>query len=186
MLLLLVAEAGTRVTLSGPQQFGPIAPDAQGRFAFQNLPLRRNSINTFTVTATDDFGNKITREVKITQLSLESIVVSKVVAEPLPPERVQQLVNDGVIKLDNPENFNVSKFDIVLTIGKEEVPISIPIVMPKEEEKMGFETYRLPRGDGSGGGKPRPEEIQVLIFDLPVPSVPDAPPPPQHSRRDYY
>ena len=168
---------GTVVTLSGQQQIGPIAPAPDGSFAFQNVPLRKNSVNTFTVTATDDFGNKLSREVKITQLSLESIVVSKVVAVPLPPEEVIQLVNDGIIKLDNPENFNVSKFDIVLTIGKEPVAISVPVALPKEEEKMGYEIYRLPREDGSGGGKPRPEEIQVLIFDLPVFSTPEAQPP---------
>src|SRR5512136_516569 len=70
---LPAAEAGTQVMLSGPQQLGPIAPDADGRFAFPNVPLGRNSVNTFTVTAMDDFGNKVSREVKITQLSLESI-----------------------------------------------------------------------------------------------------------------
>jgi len=173
------ADAGTHLTLSGPAQLGPISPDATGRFAFPNVPLRRNSVNVFTVTATDDDGQKVSRDVSITQLSLESVVVSKITAQPLSVQEVQQLVNEGVIALDNPENFNVSKFDIVLTIGQEVVPISVPIAMPKEKEETGYEIYRLPREDGNGGGgKPRPRPIDIIVFQEFVAGPPEVPIPP--------
>lgn len=103
------AEAGTRITLSGPQRVGPISPDANGRFAFPNVPLRRNSVNVFTVAARDDTGQSVTKSVSITQLSLESVVVSKVTAVPLSIQEVEQLVADGVIAIDNPENFKASR-----------------------------------------------------------------------------
>jgi hypothetical protein len=172
------ATAATTVTLSGPQQVGPITPDANGRFAFPTVALKRNSVNVFTVTAIDDFGNTLTKNVSITQLSLQSVVVSKVTTTPLTVQQVQQLVNDGVIKLDNPANFNVSKFDIVLTIGKESVPISVPIarsvVAPLE---TAYESPPpLPRGDGGGGsGLP---DVAIIVFEQPVAGPPGQDPPP--------
>ncbi len=172
------AAAATRVTLSGSGLAGPLTPDADGSFSFSDVPLRRNAVNLFTVTATDDFGNSLSREVRITQLSLESLVVSRVTAEPLTVQQVQQLVADGVIKLDDPENFNVSQFSIVLTIGQEPVPISLPIVIPKSEE-TGYEVYRLPPSGPDSGGKPRIEPVEIVVFEQPVPAVPGLPPPPR-------
>jgi len=158
------ASAEPTIRLSGPDNRAPIVADENGRFAFPNARLRRNSVNKFTVTATDDAGREYTKQLAITQLSLESVVVAKVTAEPLPPERVIQLVNDGVIDLEDPENFNVSLFQIVLTIGREEVPISVPIPMAKEEE-IGFETVRPKSDPGPPGGNPNPPDTEVIVFD---------------------
>ena len=175
--LFLVASPAlsqTTLTLSGPSTGGPIEADENGRFEFENVPLRQNSVNTFTVTATNG-DQEVSQDIQITQLSLDSVVVARVVAEPLPPERVIQLVNDGVIDLDDPENFNVSTFEIVLTIGREEVPISTFISFPPEEP-MGFENIPIPRGRASGnGGTPRIQDSEVVIFDQII-EVPDAPP----------
>jgi hypothetical protein len=173
------AYAVPRITLEGPSTAGPVAPDAEGRFSFPDVPLRRNALNVFTVTATDDAGKTISRDVRITQLSLDSIVVSKVTATPLTVQQVQQLVSDGTIKLDDPENFNVSQFDIVLTIAKQPIPISIPIAMPKVSTDTGFETLKLPVDTGpSSGGTPRPEPVDIIVFAQPVPPSPDLPRPP--------
>ncbi len=169
--------AATQVLLTGPESRGPIAPDANGRFSFPAVGLKRNSVNKFTVEATDDAGNAVSKEVSITQLSLESIVVSKVTATPLPPERVIQLVSDGVIDLDDPSNFNVSVFALVLTIGREEVPIEVSIALPKLEP-MGSENIRLPRDVGSdGGSKPNPQDVEIIVFDQVVPCSTCAEPP---------
>ena len=171
------SDAATQISLTGPESRGPIVPDASGRFAFPTVGLKRNSVNKFTVNATDDAGNTFSKDISITQLSLESIVVSRVTATALPPERVIQLVNDGVIKLDDPSNFNVSVFALVLTIGQEQVPIEVPIAMPKEE-LMGFENYRLPRDTGSdGGSKPNPPDTEIIVFDQIVPCGSCAEPP---------
>ena len=155
----------TTVTLTGPESRGPIMPGPDGRFAFPNVPLKRNSVNKFTVTAQDGAGRTFTKELSITQLSLESVVVSKVTSTPVPPERVIQLVKDGVIEIDDPANFNVSTFAVVLTIGQRAVPIELPIAMPLDEPQ-GYEVYKLPSDDGnSGGGQPKPQDIQIIVFD---------------------
>lgn len=171
----LPAFALPEITLTGDQQQGPITPDPNGRYTFVNVPLRKNSVNRFTVTAKD--GNQVqTKEIRITQVSLESVVVSKIKAEPLSVQQIEQLVADGTIKLDDPANFNVSKFEIVLTIGHREVPISVPIVTPKEEP-MGFEEIP-PVNDPGNGNSSTPNPPDIVIFELTPPPIPGEPPPP--------
>ena len=75
---LAPALAVPTLTLTGPGNQGPIAPDANGRFAFPNAPLKKNSVNKFTVTAKDDLGQEYKKDISITQLSLESVVVARV------------------------------------------------------------------------------------------------------------
>ncbi len=171
------ARAATKITLSGQAMSGPITADPSGHFVFPNLPLHRNSVNTFTVTATDDAGQSMSRNVTVTQISLDSVVVSKIKAQPLSVPEVQKLVSDGVIKLDNPANFNVSKFDIVLTIGKQEVSVSLPLALPIIAPTTGYETLKLPRGDGGGGGS-NPPPVDVVVFEQFVAGPPGQPPPP--------
>lgn len=169
-LLALPAVAAPKITVSGPAATqGPIPVDPDGHFSFPNVPLKKNSVNTFTVTATEDGGAKVSKEIKITQLSLESVVVAKVKAEPLPPERIIQLVNDGVIDIEDPENFNVSVFQLVLTIGQREVPISVPVAVSKVFEETGFESISPPKDPGRGGGEPKVEDTEIIVFDKPVP-----------------
>jgi hypothetical protein len=163
------ADATPTVRLSGPESRSPIEAGADGRFSFPDVPLRRNSVNRFTVTARDDAGREYSKEIAITQLSLESVVVAKVRSEPLPPERVIELVNDGVIDVEDPANFNVSLFQIVLTIGREEIPIEVPIVMPPEPMEPGFENIPLPNDPGSGRGNSRPPDTEIVVFDKIVP-----------------
>ena len=124
----------------------------------------------------DDTGQKLTREVRITQLSLESIVVSQVTSTPLTVQQVEQLVADGTIKLDDPQNFNVSQFNIVLTIGREPVPISVPIAVPVAQDIPGFEVIKLPVGGDRPGSTEPPKTIDLIIFDLPVPPGPPGSP----------
>jgi len=171
-----LAQAAPKITLSGPDARGQIGADANGRFSFPNAALKRNSVNRFTVTATDDTGRSQSKDVVITQLSLESIVVSKVTATPIPPERVIQMVNDGVIKLDDPSNFNVSVFAIVLTIGSRDIPIEIPVGVGKVGES-GFENIQIPNDPGGGGGSPKVQDTQIVVFDQVVPGPPGVPAP---------
>ncbi len=170
------AQAAPTISLSGPDSRGPIGADANGRFSFPNAALKRNSVNRFTVTATDDAGRTQSKDVVITQLSLESVVVSKVTATPIPPERVIQLVNDGVIDLDDPSNFNVSTFAIVLTIGGRELPIEVPVGVSNVVEETGSENLTIP-SDPGGGGSSRVEDTEIVVFDQVVPGPPGVPAP---------
>ena len=172
----LPALAAPRVTVTGPASRGPLTPDANGRFAFPNLPLLRNAVNTFTVTATDDFGNSQSQDVRITQIDLANVVVSQVTSRPLAVQEIEQLVKDGVIDLDDPENYNVSSFNIVLTIEREEIPISIPIVRPINQE-MGFEAISPKSDPGSGGSSPRIPDTEIVVFELTPPGPPGFLPP---------
>ncbi len=171
MLISAPVAAAPLVTVTGPASRGPLAPDANGRFAFPNLPLLRNAVNTFTVTATDDFGNSQSQDIRITQIDLANIVVSQVTSRPLAVEEIEQLVKDGVIDLEDPENYNVSSFNIVLTIENQEIPISIPIVRPIDQE-MGFEDIKPKSDPGSGSNTPRIPDTEIVVFELVVPSPP--------------
>ncbi|HIJ86427.1 MAG TPA: hypothetical protein HPP97_01945 [Desulfuromonadales bacterium] len=170
------AHADITVTVSGPGgSRSQTLPDSGGPFDFKDnlpltrnaLPLNRNAVNTITVTATDSFGQKVSHELKVTQLSLDQIVVSQVTAERMSVEQIKQLVSDGVIKLDNPANYNVSKFDIVLTIGQRQVPISVAVPSPIAEEVTGWEVYKMPDAD-NGGSTPPPAPTEIIVFDEPV------------------
>ncbi|MBI4640025.1 MAG: hypothetical protein HY731_04990, partial [Candidatus Tectomicrobia bacterium] len=175
ILLLLsssFAISATKVTVSGPGgSASQLLPDEGGSFDV-NIPLNRNAINKITVTATDANDNTASQELQVTQVSLDAIVVSKVTAERLSVQEVEALVSEGVIQLDDPANYHVSTFDIVLTIAKEPVPIRVPIVLPKEEPQ-GWERVKLPSGGNGSGGRPKPRPVEIVVFEefLPAPRV---------------
>ena len=176
LMLAAPAWAAINVTVSGPAgSASQQLPDAGGAFDV-NLPLSANAQNEITVTATDGRTNVISKTLKITQLSLQSIVVSQIRTEPLPVQRIEELVNEGVIKIDDPANYNVSQFAIVLTIGGQPVPIDVPIVTPKVEQ-MGYENIRIPNDPGRGGGNsnPKPQDVEVIVFEKSI-STPDSEP----------
>ncbi|MDX9976365.1 MAG: Ig-like domain-containing protein, partial [FCB group bacterium] len=178
LLWASVAEAELSVAVTGPSgNFKQSLPEEGGAFDV-SIPLNKNSVNNVKVTASDAKGNSAEKEIAITQVSLESVVISEFTSTPIPPERIEQLVNSGVIQLDNPENYNVSQFSVVLTIGTRQVPISIPIATPINQEITGYETYKLPWGRDSGGGNPNPQ-IEIVVFEEQPPSSPGLPEPPK-------
>src|SRR5262245_7496105 len=158
-------------------------PAGQTEFGIR-IPLRPNAENIVTVTASDDNGNKISKDVSITQLTLGEIVRAQVTAQRLTTAEVKQLVADGVIDVKDPANFNVSIFIIVLTIGGQPAQVQVPVVSPKEEP-LGFgeavsigcsqngkgiqtteRSISIPCGGGGGGGTPT---IQIIPFEMDVP-----------------
>jgi hypothetical protein len=176
LMLSVPARGQVSVQVSGPGgSVSRTLPDSGGSFAV-NLPLNRNAVNNVKVTATDRNGNTRSAQLAVTQVSLEEVVVSKITAEPLSVEQVEQLVQDGTIKLDEPANYNVSQFTVVLTIEQKPVPVSVPIAFPKEEPlESGYEVYKLPAGRGDGGGPPKPPpDVQIIVFEQPV-TLPEAP-----------
>lgn len=177
LFLLLAPGAWAAVTVHVQGPGGSVTrtlPDAGGSFDV-DLPLNANSVNQITVSAVDAFTNRVEKRINVTQLSLDKIVVAQVTTERLPPERVVELVNEGVIDLVDPENYNVSTFNIVLTIGGQRVPISTPIVTPVQEP-MGYETIR-PKSDPGSGGSSTIRDSEIVVFELTPPGPPGIPPP---------
>ncbi len=173
------ARADFTVTVTGPggSASQTILGDVGGSFDV-NIPLNKNAVNTIKVTATDAIGNSASEELKVTQVALDAIVVSKITAQRLSVQEVEQLVNDGIINLADPANYNVSAFDIVLTIADQPVPVRVPVAVPKiAEEKSGWEVYKLPpAGDGGGGDRPKPPPPEIIVFESTIPGPPGEPP----------
>ena len=101
-----------------------------------NVPLRPNTENTLLVSAIDDLAPAprpiaYAQPVQVVQLDLSSIVIVNAYSRPLTQEEIETLVNEGIIDLSDPSNFNVSMFTIVFTIGSYPVPITIsqPVVL---------------------------------------------------------
>ena len=173
------AHAQITVAVSAPGgNVTQTVPDEGGAFRI-DLPLNKNMVNEITVTASDTAGNSASQELTVTQVSLADIIITEFSSETLSPEEVEQLVDDGVIDLDDPDNFDVSIFEIIITIDNEPVPISIPIALPLDsQDPSGSETYRIPQGDGSGGGRQPSPPIEIIVFEEGVPSEPGEPAPP--------
>jgi hypothetical protein len=169
-VMCCAAHPDVTVAVTAPGgNFSQTVPETGGPFSI-DLPLNKNMVNTVKLTASDANGNTAEKNLSITQVSLESVVISQFTSTPLAPERVEQLVNDGVIDLKNPENYNVSEFTIVLSVGPREIPLAIPIAMPKEvDDPQGWEVYKMPQGDGSGGGGPQQQDMQIIVFDKEIP-----------------
>ncbi|MGD7651586.1 MAG: Ig-like domain-containing protein, partial [Verrucomicrobiales bacterium] len=182
MLCASAALADIQVTVTGPGgSASQSLPDAGGSFGM-NLPLTANAVNSITVSAEDASGNRASAELFVTQLSLDRIVVSSLETERLSTEEVEQLVADGVIDLDDPENYNVSSFAIVLTVEGVEVPIDLPIAIPINGDPIGDgEDIPMPNWDDDGGGgrrnpRPPPEIIFFAVESVREPGKPIPPP----------
>ncbi|HOH29183.1 MAG TPA: hypothetical protein PLC40_05885, partial [Candidatus Hydrogenedentes bacterium] len=122
VMAVVSSRAEVTVNISGPGgNLTQSLPDGGGAFAL-DLPLTKNAVNNISVTASDIHGNRAQKDLNITQVSLDNVVISEFTSEPLSVERIEQLVNDGVIDLEDPENYNVSMFTVVLTIGSKPVP----------------------------------------------------------------
>jgi len=176
MASALPVTAAITVRVAGPGGSAEqVLPDAGGPFDV-NLPLAANAQNEITVTARDAKTNEISARLQVTQLSLQSVVVASIRTEPLPPQRVEELVNSGAIQLDDPSNFNVSQFIIILTIGGEPVSIDIPVGYSIAEPQTGFEIIKMPKDPGGGGGNPpKIQDQELIIFEQPVfiPGIPE-------------
>ncbi len=167
------AQATTVTVVSPAGTVSQQLPAAGGPFSL-DVPLAKNTQNRVTVTATDALGHAATRDVVITQVSLDSVVVSQVTVELLSPEEIEDLVNQGVIDLSDPENYNVSQFTIVLTIDGQPVPVSVPVAVPINEDSGGDAPMPMPDADNAGGNPPpAPREIMILLDEVAGPGLPE-------------
>jgi len=159
------ALAQTSITVTSPTGTVTRELPAEGGPFEIDLPLASNAVNTITVSAKDEFGNTASEEIAITQISLDSVVVAEVTSEPLTPEEIEELVNEGVIDLEDPENYNVSRFVIVITVENE--PVEIVVYLPQGASggpQGGEQRAPMPDGDGPAG-RPPPSPREVVIFE---------------------
>jgi len=127
-----------------------------------DITLRQNTENVLIASAIDDLAPEpkpiaYTQPVTVINLDPSEIVIAEASSRPLTEEETIDLVNRGVININDPENFNVSMFTIVLTIGAHPVTISQPVVVPKIAGvgygggSIGWSTSSGSGGSGSGG-----------------------------------
>ena len=124
-----------------------------------DVPLRVNTQNTLIATAIDNLAAPprpaaSAVPVQVVHVDPSSIVIAEASSRPLTIEETELLVENGVINLDNPSNFNVSMFTIVITIGQFPVTYSQPVAVPTTPSV----SYGSPGGGGGwttgGGGIP--------------------------------
>ena len=113
-----------------------------------DVSLRHNTENTLIASAIDDLAVApkpvaSAQPVSVVHVDPSEIIIAEASSRPLTTEEVEILVDNGVIDLDDPSNFNVSMFTVVLTIGSFPVTITQPVSVPINSGSS---------GSGGGGG----------------------------------
>jgi len=113
-----------------------------------DVTLRPNTENTLIATAIDDLAAApkpaaSAIPIQVVHVDPASIIIAEASSRPLTIEETELLVQNGVIELDDPSNFNVSMFTIVLTIGQFPVTVSQPVAVPTGTSSVSY--------GGSGG-----------------------------------
>jgi hypothetical protein len=124
------SRASTTVMIEGGARTVSIDLDSATSSFCLTVPLRENQQNTLIATAIDNLSIEpkpiaSAPPVDIVQVNPQDIVIAKAESRPLTVEEIDDLVNRGVISLNEAENFNVSMFTIVLTVGGNPQPIRI-------------------------------------------------------------
>jgi len=125
-----------------------------------NVTLRPNMNNTLIAMAIDDLSAAPKRiatakQITVAHVDPSEIIIAQASSRPLTTPEVETLVANGVLNLDDPANFNVSMFTVVLSIGSFPVTISQPVAVPV---RPGIVSYGAGNwttdtaGGGSGGG----------------------------------
>ncbi|MCP4387365.1 MAG: choice-of-anchor D domain-containing protein, partial [Gammaproteobacteria bacterium] len=112
----------TTVTIAGGANAVSIALDNVTTDFCLDVALRPNTENTLIATAVDDIAaapkpSASASPIQVVHVDPASVIIAEATSRPLTIEETELLVQNGVIDLDDPSNFNVSMFTIVLTIG---------------------------------------------------------------------
>ena len=146
------APSGTLVHIAGGAGSASKQLGASETAFCLNVPLRRNTENLLIASATATIyglptsGQVATAPpVKVNQVDPSSVLIAKATSRPLTAAEIETLVNNGVITLNDPSNFNVSLFTIVLTIDSFPLTVDIPgVISPNGQVKW------PPCSDGPG------------------------------------
>ncbi|MEM6639956.1 MAG: Ig-like domain-containing protein [Pseudomonadota bacterium] len=129
------SRANTTVKISGGTSVVAATLDALTASFCLDVPLRPNTQNTLIASAVDDLAVAprplaLAVPVPVVQVTASDIVIADVTSEPLTEDEIAELVDNGVIDLNDPSNFNVSVFTIVFTVGSFPVTVSEVLVVP--------------------------------------------------------
>ena len=129
------SRASTTVTINGGTSPVSTVLDSATTTFCLNVPLMPNQQNTLIATAVDDLAtpprpSESSTPLLVTQVNPSQIVIASATSTPLNATQVATLVANGVINLQNPANFNISIFTIVLTIGSFPVTVTQPVAVP--------------------------------------------------------
>ena len=157
------SRASTTVRIEGGASIQSITLDNATTHFCLDVPLRPNQQNTLIVSAIDDLAAApkpvaSAPPVQVVNADPSQVVVASASSRPLTTEEVETLVQNGVIKLDNPSNYNVSMFTIVLTIGSVPVTITQPVPVPVPTNP-GDTSVSFGRGGSGWGDLALPQEL---------------------------
>ncbi|MCP4331015.1 MAG: choice-of-anchor D domain-containing protein [Gammaproteobacteria bacterium] len=154
----------TTVKIEGGANTVAIQLDAVTTDFCLDVALRPNTENTLIATAIDDLAAApkpaaSAAPIQVVHVDPSSIIIAEATSRPLTIEETELLVQNGVIDLDDPSNFNVSMFTIVLTIGQFPVTVTQPVAVPSSPGVSyggGGTGWTGGGGGGGGGGTPAP------------------------------
>lgn len=143
----------TTVRIEGGSRVVSTSLDASTTAFCLDVPLRSNTQNTLIAAAIDDLAVApkpiaSAEPVMVVHVDPSEIIIAEATSRPLTTEEVETLVQNGVINLDDPSNYNVSMFTIVLTIGSFPVTYTQPVPVPVTPGG----TVSYGGGSGPGGG----------------------------------
>src|SRR5271155_1349741 len=129
------SRASTTVTINGGTSPVGTTLDASTTTFCLSVPLQPNQQNTLIATAVDNLAaaprpSESSTPLLVTQINPSQIFIATATSTPLNATQIATLVANGVINLQNPANFNISIFTIVLTIGSFPVTVTQPVVVP--------------------------------------------------------
>ncbi|MGE3538244.1 MAG: Ig-like domain-containing protein [Candidatus Tectimicrobiota bacterium] len=201
------AQPQTLIQVEGGAHTVATTLDAASTEFCLEVPLRPNTQNILIVAAVDnDPAATLPRNVaaappfEVVQLNLQELVLAEVHSRPLSVTEITTLVAQGVINLDDPNNFNVSLFTIVLTIGSAAPPVVVsqigvwPSKQPQDQGAVAFgggggwsgssgggggggggQVFGIPLGGGGGiggGGSSGGSNATVIMVHTPTGNIP--------------
>ena len=176
------SQANTTVSIEGGARPVSISLDGITTAFCVDVPLKTNTQNTLIATAVDDLAVApkpvaSAEPVSIVHVDPSEIIVAEATSRPLTVEEIETLVENNIINLNDPSNFNVSMFTIVLTIGQFPVTVTQPVVVdptPGTISYGGGGGWIPVGGGGSGGSGPsQATSHQVVLITPPQgPTIP--------------
>lgn len=127
-------EGAARVFVDGGavDEQTPVGPASQ---AFElTVPLRRNQRNVLIVCGEAAPHRACAAPIEVAHVAPDEFISASSGSRRLTTEEVETLVQNGVIRLDDPDNFHVTEFTVCLSYNGMSRPVcrSEPVVMPND------------------------------------------------------
>ncbi len=147
------AAEGALVTIDGGA--GPVSVQLGAGETVFSAPvvLRRNAENKLQICHEVLGVQSCAVFVSVVHLVPDEFVIAEARSRRLSVEEVEVLVENGVVALDDPENFHVSEFTVVIEVAGTQIPVSQPVVLGNAPGVyFGAAGTAAPGGSGTGGG----------------------------------